>query len=239
MNGVPGFHDAFLTRHNEQRYLLQLRSWTGWWAGSSGLKAQGMYDRTLIVVTADHGIAFQVGVETRRSGEPVERGGAHPGAPDREGARPTHRTREPGAGPDARRGTHDRRCSLRSGTAPTVARPSSATPGGALVRLHTRDFRSTVRISGGAGRRAAEGVAQAPARVRIGRRGPVHRNRSPPWADRPACRRRPRGRAGGAAGHDRRASSTAIRRASGLVPAQIAGELRGGRPVPGGTSPWR
>ena len=31
------------------------------------LKAQGMYDRTLIVVTADHGIAFQVGVETRRS----------------------------------------------------------------------------------------------------------------------------------------------------------------------------
>ena len=24
MNGVPGFHDTFLTRHNEQRYLLQL-----------------------------------------------------------------------------------------------------------------------------------------------------------------------------------------------------------------------
>ena len=24
MNGEPGFHDAFLTRHNEQRYLLQL-----------------------------------------------------------------------------------------------------------------------------------------------------------------------------------------------------------------------
>ena len=24
MNGVPGFHDPFLTRHNEQRYLLQL-----------------------------------------------------------------------------------------------------------------------------------------------------------------------------------------------------------------------
>ena len=25
MNGVPGFHDPFLTRHNEQRYLLQLQ----------------------------------------------------------------------------------------------------------------------------------------------------------------------------------------------------------------------
>ena len=24
MNTVPGFHDEFLTRHNEQRYLLQL-----------------------------------------------------------------------------------------------------------------------------------------------------------------------------------------------------------------------
>ena len=35
MNGVPGFHDAFLTRHNEQRYLLQRGSWTACWAGCS------------------------------------------------------------------------------------------------------------------------------------------------------------------------------------------------------------
>ncbi len=68
MNGVPGFHDAFLTRHNEQRYLLQLQ-FVDRLVGRliRRLKAQGMYDRTLIVVTADHGIAFQVGVETRRS----------------------------------------------------------------------------------------------------------------------------------------------------------------------------
>jgi hypothetical protein len=68
MNTVPGFHDEFLTRHNEQRYLLQL----GFADRLIGrlvrrLKQQGIYDDTLIVVTADHGIAFQVGVETRRS----------------------------------------------------------------------------------------------------------------------------------------------------------------------------
>jgi hypothetical protein len=68
MNTVPGFHDEFLTRHNEQRYLLQL----GFADRLIGrlvrrLKEQGIYDDTLLVVTADHGIAFQVGVQTRRS----------------------------------------------------------------------------------------------------------------------------------------------------------------------------
>ena len=68
MNTVPGFHDEFLTRHNEQRYLLQL-GYTDRLLGRliRRLKQQGIYDDTLIVVTADHGIAFQVGVPTRRS----------------------------------------------------------------------------------------------------------------------------------------------------------------------------
>jgi hypothetical protein len=68
MNTVPGFHDEFLTRHNEQRYLLQL-GFTDKLIGRliRRLKREGIYDDTLIVVTADHGIAFQVGVETRRS----------------------------------------------------------------------------------------------------------------------------------------------------------------------------
>jgi hypothetical protein len=68
MNTVPGFHDAFLTRHNEQRYLLQL-GFTDKLLGRlvQRLKDQGIYDDTLLVVTADHGIAFQVGVQTRRS----------------------------------------------------------------------------------------------------------------------------------------------------------------------------
>jgi hypothetical protein len=68
MNTVPGFHDEFLTRHNEQRYLLQL-GFTDRLLGRllRQLKREGIYDDTLIVATADHGIAFQVGVETRRS----------------------------------------------------------------------------------------------------------------------------------------------------------------------------
>jgi Sulfatase len=67
MNTVPGFHDEFLTRHNEQRYLLQL-GYTDRLLGRliRRLKQQGIYDDTLIVVTADHGMAFQVGVQTRR-----------------------------------------------------------------------------------------------------------------------------------------------------------------------------
>jgi hypothetical protein len=68
MNSVPGFGDEFLTRHNEQRYLLQLQ-YTDRLLGTmiEQLKRTGMYDRTLIAITADHGIAFQVGVQTRRS----------------------------------------------------------------------------------------------------------------------------------------------------------------------------
>jgi hypothetical protein len=68
MNSVPGFGDEFLTRHNEQRYLLQLR-YSDRLLGTmiAGLKRAGIYDQTLIAVTADHGIAFQVGVQTRRS----------------------------------------------------------------------------------------------------------------------------------------------------------------------------
>jgi hypothetical protein len=67
MNTVPGFHDEFLTRHNEQRYLLQL----GYSDRLLGrllrrLKRQGIYDDTLIVVVADHGYLWRSGVETRR-----------------------------------------------------------------------------------------------------------------------------------------------------------------------------
>jgi hypothetical protein len=72
MNGVAGFHDPFLTRHNEQRYLLQLQ-FTDRLLGRllRRIRRQGMYDRTLVVVTADHGFAWQVGVDTRRSVSPA------------------------------------------------------------------------------------------------------------------------------------------------------------------------
>ncbi len=68
MNGPRGFGHPYLTRHNEQRYLLQL----GFVDRLLGrlirqLKRTGIYDDTLILVTADHGFAWQVGVPTRRS----------------------------------------------------------------------------------------------------------------------------------------------------------------------------
>jgi Sulfatase len=68
MQTVPGFYDQYVTDHNEQRYLLQL-GFVDRLLGRlvARLKSQGMYDDTLIVVTADHGFAWQVGVPTRRS----------------------------------------------------------------------------------------------------------------------------------------------------------------------------
>jgi hypothetical protein len=67
MQTIPGFYDDYLTDHNEQRYLLQL-GFVDRLLGRlvARLKSQGMYDHTLIVVTADHGFAWQVGVPTRR-----------------------------------------------------------------------------------------------------------------------------------------------------------------------------
>jgi Sulfatase len=67
MQTVPGFYDDYLRHHNEQRQLLQL-GFTDRLLGRivARLKSQGMYDDTLIVVTADHGFAWKIGVETRR-----------------------------------------------------------------------------------------------------------------------------------------------------------------------------
>lgn len=68
MQTIPGFYDVYLRHHNEQRQLLQL-GFADRLIGSlvARLKREGMYDDTMIVVTADHGFAWKVGVETRRS----------------------------------------------------------------------------------------------------------------------------------------------------------------------------
>ena len=67
LNRPVGFHDEFLTRHNEQRYLLQL----GFVDHELGklierLHRNGMYDSAMIVVVADHGFAWQTHVKDRR-----------------------------------------------------------------------------------------------------------------------------------------------------------------------------
>jgi hypothetical protein len=68
MQTIPGFYDDYLTHHNQQRQLLQL-GFADRLLGRviARLKDQGIYNDTLVVVTADHGFAWKVGVQTRRS----------------------------------------------------------------------------------------------------------------------------------------------------------------------------
>ena len=161
MNGLPGFRDPFLTRHNEQRYLLQL----GFVDRLIGrllrrLKGQGMYDNTLIVVTADHGISWQPGVDTRRSRERLERRGGHARAADRQGARPA-----PGRVSDVLARTLDVTPTIAGllgraarATAPTALR---LRPGGAPAAdgepRHARLQLGGTDLARGAGRRAGTG----------------------------------------------------------------------------------
>ncbi len=67
MNGPVGFGDRGLTEHNQQRLQLQI----GFADHELGrlftrMKANGTFNTSLIAVTADHGIAFEVGVKDRR-----------------------------------------------------------------------------------------------------------------------------------------------------------------------------
>jgi hypothetical protein len=65
---APGFYDEALTRHNHRRQLLQIG-----YVDSvvkrllSRLKATGMDDDTAIVVVADHGYSWELGVPDRRA----------------------------------------------------------------------------------------------------------------------------------------------------------------------------
>jgi sulfatase-like protein len=67
LNSPRGFHDRSLTDHNHQRYMLQL-GYTDRELGHllARMDKAGILDRSLLVVTADHGMAFEVGVSDRR-----------------------------------------------------------------------------------------------------------------------------------------------------------------------------
>jgi hypothetical protein len=67
VNHVPGFANPQLSLHNHLRHLLQV-GYTDREVGEllERLKRTGLLERALIVVTADHGYSFQVGVESRR-----------------------------------------------------------------------------------------------------------------------------------------------------------------------------
>jgi hypothetical protein len=68
MNSLPGFFDDYLTLHNQQRLLLQI----GFVDRELGLlfdrlRRRRLYDKSMIVVTSDHGISSEVGTESRRA----------------------------------------------------------------------------------------------------------------------------------------------------------------------------
>jgi hypothetical protein len=67
LNKPPGWHLPGLTDHNHLRHLLQV----GYVDRELGrvmrrLRRTGLFDRALLVVTADHGYSFEVNVKSRR-----------------------------------------------------------------------------------------------------------------------------------------------------------------------------
>jgi hypothetical protein len=67
INRLPGFDDPDLTRHNHLRHLLQV-GYTDHQVGEllARLRRTGLLERALVIVTADHGYSFRVGVPSRR-----------------------------------------------------------------------------------------------------------------------------------------------------------------------------
>ncbi|MEA2361267.1 MAG: hypothetical protein QOD71_412 [Thermoleophilaceae bacterium] len=231
MNTVPGFHDEFLTRHNEQRYLLQL-GFTDRLLGRlvNRLKEQGIYDDTLIVATADHGIAFQFGVQTRRS---VSQSNVEELTPV-----PLFVKR-----PGQDRGRISDVYARTLDVTPTIADVLGWKVGYAVdghsafgpvtrrrhnVTLDTRDFSAIVHISG----RRWEARRRAVVRRRLRQFGSgdigslftgIGPHRDLIGRTAPAV-----GRASVRASLTQASLFADVRRASGVVPAQIAGDLRGG-----------
>ena len=67
INRLPGFDDPSLSVHNHLRHLLQV-GYTDRLVGQllARLRRTGQLRRALVVVTADHGYSFHVGVRSRR-----------------------------------------------------------------------------------------------------------------------------------------------------------------------------
>lgn len=67
VNKLPGFADPELSIHNHLRHLLQV-GYTDHLVGEllARLRRTGQLERSLLIVTADHGFSFQVGVRSRR-----------------------------------------------------------------------------------------------------------------------------------------------------------------------------
>jgi hypothetical protein len=231
MQTVPGFYDTYLRHHNEQRQLLQL-GFADRMLGRliARLKSQGMYDDTLIVVTADHGFSWKVGVETRRrvSLSNVDELGSVPLIVKR---------------PGRRAGTVSRALARTLDITPTIADVlnvrlgydadgrsafSRAVRARRTVRIVKRDFSSVVQLSArrwrarraavvrrrlrelGSGDWASLFTASGPHRNLIGRRVDDVRSAAGTRATLSLAR-----------------SFARVSRSSGVVPCQVAGRIRG------------
>ncbi len=67
INHGPGFYDPQLSVHNHLRHLLQI-GYTDRLLGEllARLRRTGLLEESLLIVTADHGYSFQLGVKSRR-----------------------------------------------------------------------------------------------------------------------------------------------------------------------------
>jgi hypothetical protein len=234
MNSLRGYGDPFLTRHNEQRFLLQL----GFVDHVVGmlirrLRRLGMFDRALIVVTADHGESFELGVRDRRQ---ITRGNIDEVAPVPLFVK----------APGQRRGRVNRAYARTLDVLPTIADvlglriPFRVDGGSAFgpaarrrrsVRIPRRDFSRTVSISA----RSWERRRRAVVRRRLSRFGEgrlvslytgIGPHRELIGERLAELRPAPRGRARARfvfGGRLRR-----VRRRTGLMPAHLAGTIAGG-----------
>lgn len=235
MQTIPGFYDDYLTLHNQQRQLLQL-GFTDRLLGGllARLKSQGMYDDTAVVVTADHGFSWDVGVETRRRVAPssVEEVAPIPLIVKRPG-----QTR--GRISDAYAQTLD--------VAPTIADVLSVplgyrTDGRSAfsrsvaarrgVSIVTRDFASVVRLPGSEWRaRRAAVVRRRLSRLGSGDWASLFTGIGPNRQLIGTSVQRVRAGGGGArATLSLRRLFRNVRRARGIVPTQVAGRIRGSAP---------
>lgn len=234
LNRPSGFHDEFLTRHNEQRFLLQL----GLVDRLIGrlldrLRRTGMYEETMVVVVADHGFAWETNVPDRRRMRPsnVDEIGPVPFFVKTAGGRR-------GVVSDAYAATLD--------VAPTIADlvnvplPYRADGSSALsrtvrmrrtLRIPSRDFDFVVRISGREWERRRRAVVARRLRMfgagESGFYDGIGPNRK--LVGRAVDELPPASAASVRGSLAKPASWRNVRRASGVVPVQVTGSFRGRR----------
>ena len=236
MNAEPGFDDRFVTQHNQQRLQLQ----TGYADHQLGILIRrmlrdGIFDQALIAVVADHGIAFEVGVNDRRT--------VTPSNIDEIAPVPMF-VKAPGQ----RRGRTSRAYARTIDLVPTIADilnfklPYRADGRSAFsrsvkrrrfVRMIRRDFSGTITVPARAMERRRR--ANVRAKLRLFGSGDIRSlytgigpNRS--LLGRASDDLEPSGPGSVRASIVEAATLRAVRPSSALLPTQIGGPVRGGRP---------